>query len=97
VQQFFIWLEATGLVRAVGESLPVTAWLSAIHVAGFTVVMKRMPEQSGPKTPSGRFGWRARHKSTVITATSKVLQDHLVPILLIQDLCVTLVRISVMT
>jgi hypothetical protein len=39
VQQFFAWLESTELARTVGESLQITAWLSAIHVLGFTLVM----------------------------------------------------------
>lgn len=33
------WLEATGPARAVGESLWLTAWLSAAHLIGFTLVM----------------------------------------------------------
>lgn len=37
--QFFTWLESTGLARTVGESLMVTAWLSAVHVIGYTLVM----------------------------------------------------------
>lgn len=36
---FFTWLESTGLARTVGESLSVTAWLSAIHLIGFSLVM----------------------------------------------------------
>ena len=37
--ELFSWLESTGLARAVGESLLITAWLSAIHLIGFTLVM----------------------------------------------------------
>lgn len=33
------WLESTALARAVGESLPVTAALSSVHLIGFTLVM----------------------------------------------------------
>lgn len=39
MQQLFEWLESTGLARTVGESLSITAWLSAIHAIGFTLVM----------------------------------------------------------
>lgn len=39
MQQIFVWLESTGLARAVGESLWTTAWLSAFHLIGFTLVM----------------------------------------------------------
>jgi hypothetical protein len=46
--QIFIWLESTGLARAVGESLYMTAWLSAIHLIGFSLVM------------SGGFIWNLR-------------------------------------
>jgi hypothetical protein len=35
----FTWLESTGLARTVGESLPITAWLSATHMIGFALVM----------------------------------------------------------
>jgi hypothetical protein len=38
-ESFFEWVEATGLARTVGESLPLTAWLSAAHIVGFTLVM----------------------------------------------------------
>ena len=38
-ESFFEWVEATGLARTVGESLPMTAWLSAVHIVGFTLVM----------------------------------------------------------
>ncbi|NIO40677.1 MAG: hypothetical protein GTO41_11155 [Burkholderiales bacterium] len=38
-QQLFVWLESTALARTVGESLSITAWLSAIHMIGFTLVM----------------------------------------------------------
>lgn len=37
--ELFSWLESTGLARTVGESLSITAWLSAIHLVGFTLVM----------------------------------------------------------
>lgn len=37
--ELFSWLESTGLARTVGESLSTTAWLSAIHLVGFTLVM----------------------------------------------------------
>lgn len=37
--QFFGWLEATAVARSVGESLWLTASLSALHVIGFTLVM----------------------------------------------------------
>jgi len=33
------WLQATPVARAVGESLLLTGWLSAVHVIGFTLVM----------------------------------------------------------
>lgn len=39
MQQLLTWLESTVLARAVGESLSVTAWLSATHMIGFTLVM----------------------------------------------------------
>jgi hypothetical protein len=39
MQDFWIWLESTGLARTVGESSRITAWLSAAHVIGFTLVM----------------------------------------------------------
>lgn len=39
MQQLFAWLESTGLAQTVGESLPITAWLSAVHLIGFTLVM----------------------------------------------------------
>ena len=32
------WIEATGLARAVATSAAFTAWLSAVHVVGFTLV-----------------------------------------------------------
>jgi len=35
----FSWLESSALGRTVGESLMLTAWLSAIHLIGFTAVM----------------------------------------------------------
>lgn len=38
-ESFFEWVEATGLARSIGESLAMTAWLSAIHLVGFTLVM----------------------------------------------------------
>jgi hypothetical protein len=38
-ESFFEWIEATGLARAVGESLSLTAWLSAVHIVGFTLAM----------------------------------------------------------
>lgn len=38
-ESFFAWVEATSLARAIGESLPLTAWLSAVHAIGFTLVM----------------------------------------------------------
>lgn len=39
MMQLFSRLETTELARIVGESLAITAWLSAIHVIGFTLVM----------------------------------------------------------
>jgi hypothetical protein len=39
VQKLFDWLESTALAQAVGQSLPITAGLSAAHVIGFTLVM----------------------------------------------------------
>lgn len=38
-ESFFQWVETTNLARSVGESLSTTAWLSAIHLIGFTLVM----------------------------------------------------------
>ena len=35
----FEWLESTVLARTVAESLLTTAWLSAFHLIGFTLVM----------------------------------------------------------
>jgi len=37
VQPLFAWLESTAFARTVGESLSITAWLSAMHMIGFTV------------------------------------------------------------
>ena len=37
--QFFTWLESTGFARTIGESLSMTAWLSATHLIGFSLVM----------------------------------------------------------
>jgi hypothetical protein len=34
----FAWLETTSVARAVAESAALTAWLSAIHVLGYTLV-----------------------------------------------------------
>ena len=39
MEQFFSWLESTGFARTVGESVQITAWLSALHLIGFTLVM----------------------------------------------------------
>ena len=39
MQQLMEWLESTGIARAVGASLSMTAWLSAFHAIGFTLVM----------------------------------------------------------
>jgi len=39
MEQFFSWLESSGLARTVGESVQITAWLSAVHLIGFTLVM----------------------------------------------------------
>jgi hypothetical protein len=39
MQQLFEWLESTGLARTVGESVWITASLSALHALGFTLVM----------------------------------------------------------
>lgn len=39
MQQLFEWLESTGLARTVGESVWITASLSALHAIGFTLVM----------------------------------------------------------
>jgi len=38
-ESFFAWLESTAIARAVAESLPLTASLSAIHLLGFTLVL----------------------------------------------------------
>ena len=35
----FAWIETTAIARAVGGSLPLTAWLSAVHALGFTLTM----------------------------------------------------------
>lgn len=35
----FSWLETTAVARSVGESLPLTASLSAVHLLGFMLVM----------------------------------------------------------
>ncbi len=35
----FAWIESTAIARSVGESLLLTAWLSASHILGFTLVM----------------------------------------------------------
>jgi hypothetical protein len=37
--EFLTWLESTGPARAVGESVMMTAGLSAVHAVGFTLVM----------------------------------------------------------
>ena len=37
--EFFDWLQASAFARAVGESFGLTAWLSALHVIGFTLVL----------------------------------------------------------
>ena len=39
MQQLLAWLDSTELARTVGESLLLTAWLSAFHLIGFTLVM----------------------------------------------------------
>jgi hypothetical protein len=39
MQQFFAWLQSTGLARTVGESPTITGGLSAAHLIGFTLVM----------------------------------------------------------
>jgi hypothetical protein len=39
MHQLLLWLESTGLARTVGESLPVTAWLSAAHALSYTLTM----------------------------------------------------------
>lgn len=38
-EALFEWIEATSVATSVGESLAATAWLSAIHIVGFTLVM----------------------------------------------------------
>lgn len=38
-QDLFAALESSGFARAIGSSLPITAWLSAFHAIGFTLVM----------------------------------------------------------
>jgi hypothetical protein len=38
MDSLFEWLEATAIARATAGSLMVTAWLSAIHLLGFTLV-----------------------------------------------------------
>lgn len=38
MDSLFEWLEATAVARAAAESLMLTAWLSAIHLLGFTLV-----------------------------------------------------------
>lgn len=35
----FAWIESTVIATSVGESLMLTAWLSAVHILGFTLVM----------------------------------------------------------
>ena len=35
----FSWLEATQVAQTIGQSLMLTAWLSATHLIGFTIVM----------------------------------------------------------
>jgi len=35
----FAWIESTAIARSVGESLMLTASLSAVHLLGFTLVM----------------------------------------------------------
>jgi hypothetical protein len=35
----FVWLEATGIARAIAGSTMLTGSLSAVHVVGFTLVM----------------------------------------------------------
>jgi uncharacterized protein YacL len=39
MDSLFEWLEATAVARTAAESLMLTAWLSAIHLLGFTLVM----------------------------------------------------------
>lgn len=39
MEQVLIWLETTSLSQTVGESVTITAWLSALHLIGFTLVM----------------------------------------------------------
>ena len=38
-QTFLAWIETTAPARAIAESLQLTAWLSASHLIGFTLVM----------------------------------------------------------
>jgi hypothetical protein len=38
-ESFFEWLQTTPLATSVAESLLITAWLSAIHLIGFTLIM----------------------------------------------------------
>jgi hypothetical protein len=58
VQNVFVWLEATGFARTVGESLSLTAWLSALHLIGFTLVM------------SGALIWNLRAAGLILTDAS---------------------------
>lgn len=39
LQALFAWIETTVPARSVAESLAFTAWLSAVHLIGFTLVM----------------------------------------------------------
>lgn len=48
MQQLFDWLETTGLARTVGQSVALTAGVSAAHLVGFTLVM------------SGALAWNLR-------------------------------------
>jgi hypothetical protein len=39
LNSLFEWIEATRLARGVANSASLTAWLSAVHVIGFAIVM----------------------------------------------------------
>lgn len=57
MQQLLDWLETTGLARAVGQSVPLTAGFSAAHLIGFTLVM------------SGALAWNLRAAGILLVQT----------------------------
>jgi len=66
------WLEATSFAKAVGGSATLTAWLSAIHVLGFTLVTGSalVANLRGlgvllPRTPIGAI-LRPAHRAVVL-------------------------------